>query len=259
MYCIIDCDSPADLGEMDMDEDSRVFPVFHDGIAAVVRATAAERLEISRGNAIAHQRVMEAVMRHGHTVLPVRFNTIAEAKGDKTAEQRIVDRVLAGRKNEMVGLLSTMRSLVELSVKGLWMDMEAIFRQVVEGSQEIQSLRKKLLAPGQTRGVRKGPANVTGQITLGERVKEDLEARKCHMEAALLGRLAPMAADVRKNKTFGDSMFANLALLVDTSRQEDVGAVLSAFEAEQAGQVKLRCVGPLPPCSFLELVITWED
>ena len=54
-------------------------------------------------------------------------------------------------------------------------------------------------------------------------------------------------------------MFANLALLVDKSRQDGVEAALSAFEAQQAGQAKLRCVGPLPPCNFLELVITWDD
>ena len=100
---------------------------------------------------------------------------------------------------------------------------------------------------------------MTGQVKLGERVKQALEARKCSTEATLMGLLMPLAKDFRKNKTFGDPMFANLALLVDKSRQESVEAALSAFESEQAGQIKLRCVGPLPPCNFLELVITWED
>jgi len=100
---------------------------------------------------------------------------------------------------------------------------------------------------------------VTGQIKLGERVKQALEARKCGTEAALMRRLTPLAKDSRRNKTFGDPMFANLALLVDKSRQNDIEAVLSAFETVQAGKVKLRCVGPLPPCNFLELVITWDD
>jgi len=68
-----------------------------------------------------------------------------------------------------------------------------------------------------------------------------------------------VAAEVRKNKTFGDPMFANLALLVDKAQQPAVEAVLSAFEARQAGAVKLRCVGPLPPSNFVELVITWDD
>jgi hypothetical protein len=64
---------------------------------------------------------------------------------------------------------------------------------------------------------------------------------------------------MRSNKALGDPMFANLALLVRKEQQDGVQAVLSAFEAEQAGQAKLRFVGPLPPCSFVELVICWED
>jgi len=259
IYCLVDCDAPAGFGPMGIEGNSEAFAVARDGIAAVVSATSSEKLEISRGNALAHQRVMEAVMQRGHTVLPVKFNTIAEDKGGKSAEERIVDHVLVGRNKEIVGLLSTMRPLVELGVKGLWTDMEAVFRNIADGSQEIQSLRKKLLATTGLGTAGRRPANMTGRIRLGELVKKALEARKSDMEAALLGRLAPLAKDSRPNKTFGDPMFANLALLVDKSRQESVEAALSAFEAEQAGQAKLRCVGPLPPCNFLELVITWDD
>jgi len=259
IYCVIDCDAPASFGQIGVDGNSEVFAVPYDGSAAVVSATSAEKLEISRGNALAHQRVMEAIMQRGHTVLPVRFNTIAEDKGESRAEQRIIGRVLAGRRDEIRGLLSTMRPLVEIGVKGLWTNIEAVFRDIVESSQEIQSLRKKLLGTGGPGAARGGPANITGRIKLGEMVKKALESKKCAMEAALLGRLAPLAADFRKNKTFGDPMFANLAILVGKSRQDSVEAALTAFEGEQVGQVKLRCVGPLPPCNFLELVISWDD
>jgi hypothetical protein len=259
IYCLIDCDTPANLGPTGIDGNLEVFFVLHDGIAAIVSATSAEKLEISRGNTLAHQRVMEAAMQRGHTVLPVRFNTIAEDSGKKTAEQRIIEQVLVGRRDEILCLLSKMRSLVELGVKGLWTNMEAVFRDIVEGSQEIQSLRKKLLATGSSGAPCRGLATMAGQLRLGEMVKKALEAKKCDLEATLLGRLVPMAVDVRKNRTFGDPMFANLAILLEQSRQDGVEAALSAFEAQHAGRVKLRCVGPLPPCNFLELVITWDD
>ena len=259
IYCVIDSDVPGSFVPMGIDGQSEVFAVPHNGIAAVVSATSAEKLEISRGNALSHQRVMEAVMQRGHTVLPVRFNTIAEDKGASTAQQRLIDHVLVARRDEILGLLSTLHSLVEVGVKGLWTNMEAIFRDIVASSPDIQSLRKKLLSSSAPAVPGRRPMNMTGQIKLGERVKQALEARKRSTEAALMGRLAPLAKDYRKNKTFGDPMFANLALLVEKSRQESVVAALSAFEAQQAGQVKLRCVGPLPPCNFLELVITWDD
>ena len=259
IYCVIDGDVPGSFGPMGIDGQSEVFAVSHDGMAAVVSDTAREKLEISRGNALAHQQVMEAVMQRGHTVLPVRFNTIAEGKGPSTAQQRLIDHVLVARRDEILGLLSTMHSLVEVGVKGLWTDMEAVFRDIVASSPDIQSLRKKLLPSSAPAAPGRRPMSMTGQIKLGERVKKALEARKCSTEAALMGRLAPLAKDFRKNKTFGDPMFANLALLVEKSRQESVVAALSAFEAEQVAETKLRCVGPLPPCNFLELVITWDD
>jgi hypothetical protein len=259
LYCLVDCDAADAFGPLVTDGNAEVFAVAHNGMAAVVGATSLEKLEISRGNALAHQRVMEAVMQRGHTVLPVKFNTIAEDKRGQSAEERIIDHVLVGRGKEIAGLLVTMRPLVELGVKGLWTDLPAVFRGVAEASQEIQSLRKKMLAGSGPAAPGRRPLNMTGQIRLGELVKKGLEARKHEMETSLLSRLTPLAKDSRRNKTFGDPMFANLAILVDKSRQSDVVAALSAFEAEKGGLVKLRCVGPLPPCNFLELVITWDD
>jgi len=203
---------------------------------------------------------MEAAMQRGLTVLPVRFNTIAEGKVGKTPQQRIIDHVLIGRRDEIHRLMAAMKPLVEMGVKGLWTNMETVFRDIVSASPEIQSCRKKLLgAPG-----RKGQANVTSQIKLGEMVKKALEARKLEAQGAMVKRLMPLVQDLRVNKTFGDPMFVNLAILVNKSRQDEVADALSAFEAQQACPPrgcpsKLRYVGPLPPCNFLELVITWDD
>ena len=258
IYCIVDSDAPGGFGQIGIDGSGEVFAVACDGTAAIVSATSAEKLEISRGNAISHQRVLEAVMQAGLTVLPVKFNTIAEDKGTKSARDRIVNHVLVGRGREIAGLLTTMKPLVELGVKGLWTDMDAVFADIVQSSPEIQSLRKKLMPAGPGVAAKRAP-NMTSQIKLGELVKKALEAKKRQMEASLLRLMAPIVKDSKLNKTFGDPMFANLALLVDKSRQGDVLAVLTAFEAQQVGKVKLRCVGPLPPCNFLELVITWDD
>lgn len=268
-YCIIDAldglgpgGAAADcFGETGVGG-AEVFTIRHDGIAAVVSATAEEKLEITRQNAVAHQRVMEAAMRQGHTVLPVRFNTIADDVADKPARQRVINHVLIGRRQEILGLLLKMGPLVELGVKALWTDIEAVFKAIVNGDPKIQSLRSRVFgssAVGAMGAEREGKGNVSGMARLGERVKDALEAEKSKAQSALLNRLTPLAVDYRVNKTFGDPMFANLALLVDKTRQDEVEAALSDFEAGQAGMARLRCVGPLPTCNFLELVITWDD
>ncbi len=75
----------------------------------------------------------------------------------------------------------------------------------------------------------------------------------------MIGCLAPLAVRWRRNKTFGDPMFANLALLVDKSALPEVEAALSAFERDHGGGIRLRCIGPVPPSNFVELAITWDD
>jgi len=267
-YCIIDAVDGPDGPQAEAESfgetgvgGAEVFTIRHNGIAAVVSATAEEKLEITRQNAVAHQRVMEAAMRQRHTVLPVRFNTIADDVADKPARQRVINHVLIGRRQEILGLLSKMGPLVELGVKALWTDIEAVFKAIVTCNPEIQSLRNKVLGGGggAVGATRAGKGIVSGMARLGEMVKDALEAEKNKTQAALLDRLTPLTVDYRANKTFGDPMFANLALLVDKTRQDEVQAALSDFEAGLGGRAKLRCVGPLPACNFLELVITWDD
>ena len=260
IYCIIDCDHETRFGPIGIDQASpEVFTIPYEGLAVAVSATHLDKFDISRGNVLAHQRVMETMMQRGHTVLPVKFNTIAEDKAGRSAESRIMEQVLVGRMSELSALLATMSTRVELGVKALWPDMDAVFRRIVSDHPKIKSLRGRLLAA--TRGGSARPRSnlLAAHARLGEMVKNALEARKGDAEKALTSRLAGIAADVRKNKTFGDAMFANLALLVEKTRQEEISLALSAFEAEQGEQVKLRCVGPVPPSNFIELVIGWDD
>ena len=258
IYCIIDCDTPKSFDSPGIGDDTpEVFAIPCQGVAAVVSPVASDEFDISRANLLTHQRLLETVMRAGHTVLPVRFNTIAKDRGGKSAERIIIDRVLAARKDEFANLLTFMNRHVEMGVKGLWPDINAVFQRIVEDDREIALLRGRLLSgpgPGASR-----PGDVAARMRLGERVKTALEARKEGARKQLISRLSGTVADMRENSVFGDAMFANLALLVEESRLADLEGVLSAFEADQAGGARLRYVGPMPPSSFIELVIDWEE
>jgi len=260
IYCIIDCDERASFGRIGIGDGSpEVFAIPYEGLAAVVSSTCRERFEISRENILVHQHVMEEAMQREHTILPVKFNTIAEDSPGRSAESRIAKHVLAGRTDELSALVSTISTRVELGVKGSWTDMNAVFSEIVDNHEDIRSLREKLLSTSRIT-TRAGRSNLpTGQIRLGELVKNALEAKKLDLEKKLTLQLAGIITDVRRNRTFGDSMFANLAVLVNKSRQEEICSTLSVFAAEGAGQVKVKCVGPVPPANFVELVITWDD
>ena len=260
VYCVIDCDERADFGPIGMGDDHpHVFAVAHEGVAALVGAAPCGKVQLSRGNLLCHQRVMEAAMARGHTVLPVRFSTIAEAESDRSAERRIVDRILVRRAGELRSLLGAMSARVELGVKGIWTDMAAVFSDLAGANEEIAALRQRLLAASRSASRVKAANVMARQVELGRLVQGALKEAKLAAETELAGRMAPWTVELKKNKTFGDSMFANLAILADSSRQADISDALSAFEAEWAGRVRLRSIGPVPPANFVELVITWDD
>ena len=217
IYCITDCNDPALFGPMGLGNDSEVFEIPYEGISAVVSRTSTEKFEISRVNTLKHQHVMKAVMERGYAVLPVRFDTIAEDKpdGSAVAESRILNHVLTKRKDEFNDLLARFRDLVELGVKGLWPDTSAVFAEIVSQHAEIRLQRKRILdgVSGRSAGPRSG--GLPPKARLGELVKKALDAKKSAAETELMNHLAGTIVDSRKNKTFGDPMFANLALLVE--------------------------------------------
>lgn len=251
IYCVIGTDQERNFGLMGIGgRGDEVYTLCYQGQAAVISNSPVTQYPISRENILAHQRVMERVMGD-YTVLPVRFGTIAESKDGVSAEQRIKEKVLRGRYKELEGLLQTMENKVELGVKALWADMSLIFGEIIQENKEIRILKKKIEArpPLQTRDER---------IALGEMVQSRLEAKREKEGKALLTALKKIAADYRTNKPLGDRMIMNAAFLVNTDAMEDFDNQVNKLAAEGQERIKLKYVGPVPPCNFVDLTVTWE-
>lgn len=261
IYCIIDCDEPKNFGCQAIDSGSGdVHTVVKGGIAAVVSPSSQEKYAINRQNTLVHQCVMEYLMEQGHTVLPVKFDTIAEEKNGVGPEERIVHQVLAKRFDEISSLLEAMRGRAEMGLKALWRDMSTIFREIVKSDAQIMRLRSKIVRQSSLEPRDQiGRAQFAMRVKLGELVKRALDTKKEQEERALLDAIRNIVVDFRKNKTFGDQMFANLAILVEKSRIEEFDRRLNGLADAIQGRVNLRYVGPLPPSSFIELVIKWEE
>jgi len=260
IYCVINCDEAKDFGCEAIGDDPRprggrrstVYTLVHNGIGAVVSPSSQDKYTIDRQNTLAHQRVMEHVMAQGHTVLPVKFDTIAESKNGVGPEERIVQQVLVKRFDELSSLLVLMRSRAEMGLKALWRDKHTVFQEIVGSNDEIRRLRTKVVG-------REGGAPFATLVKLGERVKQALDAKKERDQKELLDAVRDIVVDFRTNKTFGDQMFANLAFLVEDSRAEELDRRLNELADATAGRIKLRYVGPVPPSNFIELTITWDE
>lgn len=209
-------------------------------IAAIVCRCHADQYEVTRANMVAHQRVMEAAMKRW-PILPVRFDTIAENR------EKIVEKLLAARHEEFRDLLDLMAGKAELGLKALWTDMPGIFEEVVEenrGIKEARNKKRQAVAPADA-------------VRLGEMVKNALERKKKMEARRILRRFDGVWSDRKVNDVFGDPMVLNAAFLVENEREEEFDKRVEGLADETDGRIRVRYVGPIPPCNFVEIVVTW--
>jgi len=214
-------------------------------IAAVISNSPIVKYPVTRENTMAHQKVLEKVMEK-HTVLPVRFCTIAEE------ESLIEEKVLKARYEEFKNLLSQMKDKIELGVRALWPNVPGIFEEIVKENKEIKRLKEKALKSQSEQ------ESYAGRIKIGELVEEALKAKKEKEKRMLLEALKPLAEDIRENRVLGDRNFFNTAFLVKKQREKQFDKKMAELEEKYGPRVKFSYIGPVPICNFVEIAITWE-
>lgn len=249
IYCIGEADRPAAYGAMGIGAQSDVRTVFADGLSALVSPSPVVTHAVTRANTMAHQLVMEKAMAHG-PILPVRFGTIAEARNGIGPEEMIRDRLLVERGGEFRRLLDRMRDKVELGVKLLWTDLRAVYDEILAESADIRRLRAELQ--------RRSTAPRGAKIRLGGMVKTALDAKRAREARILLRGLREISAEFRDNKISGDQMIANAAFLVADDRVAEFDRAVGELGERFEGRLRLKYVGPVPPCNFVEIVVSWD-
>lgn len=251
IYCVIGSDEEKGFGPMGIGgRGDEVFSIPFKDIAAVVSDSRVKEYPISRENMLAHQKVMELLMR-SYTVLPVKFGTIAKGNAQRGPSERIRREVLDRRYNELHDLLERMEGKVELGLKCLWTNMESIFAEIVEEQSDIRRMKQKI-AQGRPVKIR------DRRITLGEKVKNALDRKREREEAEILKVLRPLYQDIQSGNVFGDSMVTNTSFLVARDKVGQFDAVLNQISSANNGRMKYKYVGPVPPCNFVELTIVLE-
>jgi len=113
VYCIIESNEGRNFGPIGIGERGDIVSTIgYNDISAVISSSPMTKYVINRENMMAHERVIEVVMKD-YTVLPVRFCTIASS-----AEE--VRTLLRRRYSEFKGLLRDMDNKVEMGLKAIW-------------------------------------------------------------------------------------------------------------------------------------------
>jgi hypothetical protein len=248
VYCIVHgsveqaVDGVRAIGDLDVP----VRTVARDGLAAVISDTPVLRYEATRQNLVAHERVIEAVMRD-QTPLPVRFGTIADS-ADAIAD---IQKLLATRAAEFDGLLNEMDGRVELGLKVFWRNESEVFARIVSEDDHIRGLRDAI-----RRGA--GGASQASRVRLGEMVKAALAHVRDAEAARILAPLRRIAERVSENPVVLDRMILNGAFLVTKAREAEFDEAVAALDSDRADQLRVTYVGPVAPYNFVRIVVNWD-
>jgi len=243
IYCIIGTKEEKNFGPIGIgDRGDEVYTICYEDIGAVISSSPITKYPVSRDNTMAHQTILEKAMEDC-TVLPARFCTIAKN------EEEIVEKVLKGRYKEFKELLAKMEGKVELGVKAFWKDMDLIFREIAEIG-EIQRLKAMVV---------KNPSRSTRdlRIKVGELVQSALEAKKKRESEKIVSELKDLTVDYRMNSTYGDRWIMNSAFLVDKVKEKEFDTRMDELDKRYGDRIDFKYVGPVPPCNFVEIRITW--
>jgi hypothetical protein len=195
---------------------------------------------VSKETMLAHEKVIEIVMRD-YTVLPVRFYTVAP-----NAEE--VRSLLRRRYLEFKKLLRELDNKVELGLKVLWRDMNAIFKEIIAENIASEATRAGTMAHSGKEADRDSGA-------VGEIVKLALEEKKAGEREALLQPLRQLCSNFCLNRTYGDDMLMNAAFLVDRAREKEFDSCVEELGVHYGNRIEFKYVGPVPPYSFVNIVV----
>ncbi len=244
IYAIVATDEEKSLGPIGIGhQESEVTTICYHDIGALISPSSIVKYPVTRANTMAHQKAMEEVMKY-NPMLPVRFGTIGEGV------DLIKEKVLKARYSEFKDLLGYMKDKIELGLKALWWSKEAVFREIVDENRDIKIFRDRLIS----RGLR---AQRDDQIRLGDMVKKTLDNKRMWEEKTILKFFKGLWVDHKINNTFGDQMVTNSAFLVKGVMEKKFDQAVEKLSAKYDGRLKLKYVGPVPPCNFVEIVVKW--
>ncbi len=249
IYCIIATKYDANFGTIGVGErGDLVSTIGIDGLCMVVSDHPLSKFVVNPENILAHQKVIEAVMKEFDSVLPIRFGTIAATPDE-------IRDLLNRRYGEFMELLNQFENKVELNVRGTWKNMGTIYQEIDKEHSELQKIRKEieLLADQEQRSHKIKEAGEIVELALAE--KKEYESER------IIGALKRSVFEYKHNKLSKDSMFMNTAFLINGGRETEFDNIMTDLGNEYQDRCDFVYTAPLPIFNFIDLKIfpeKWE-
>lgn len=252
IYCIIETKIERNFGPIGIGgRGDEVTTIGYKDLGMVISNSPMTKYVVSRENLLAHERVVEEVMKE-FTVLPVRFCTIA-SNADEI--RNLLDR----RYREFKNLLRDMDHKIELGTKGLWKNMETLFKEITIENKEIKRLKEKIQNGMGKKNISSTGTFLEAKMEVGKLVEEALKRKKEKEAEKIVDELRRTAFGHKLNNTVSDEMFINAAFLVDRGREKEFDNIMDDLSEKHKDRIKFMYVGPLPPYNFVNITIYPEE
>lgn len=236
LYCIIKAKQPHKF-KLKGIEGTDVYTIPAGELSAVVSDSEIKEYLLTRENALAHQEVIEQVMKEGYDVLPFGFSIVVKATKD------LKEKILESKKEELLATFKKVEGKVELGFKALWQDMASIFQEILAENKEIQVAKRQA----------QKTLNQFKVAAVGELVAKCLEQKREKEAQKILKPLQELASDFEGKEIRGDSMICSSAFLVSKKNEKRFDKEVEALTEKLGKRIKFLYIGPIPPFSFIDL------
>jgi hypothetical protein len=249
IYCIIASNYDHNFGPIGIgSQGNLVTTIGFEGLCMVVSDHPLNKFVVNPENMLAHQKVIEEVMKEFNSVIPVRFGTIAATPDE-------IRNLLQRRYSEFSDLLQAFENKVEFNLKGHWKNLEVIFKEIDAEYEEVKNIRKEIEREND-------PRRKEGKMVIaGEEVKKALKLKKNRETEDILESLKRTVFDYKLNKTNDDSLFMNVAFLVNSGREKEIDNIMTDLGEQYKDRTDFIYTTALPIFNFIDLKIfpeKWE-
>lgn len=249
IYCIIASDYDVNLGPIGIGgRGDLVSTIGFDGLCMVVSDHPISRFVVNPENMLAHQKVIEEVMREFKSVLPIRFGTIAATPDE-------IRNLLNRRYNEFMELLRQFENKVELNVRGTWKNIGNIYKEIDQENAELHNIKSELekIEDKETLNLK--------IIDAGNLVKQALVEKKQAETENIIDAFRRSVFEYKLNKTNSEAMFMNTAFLVNSGREVEFDNIMADLGSQYDDRADFVYSSQLPIFNFIDLKIfpeKWE-
>jgi hypothetical protein len=243
VYGIIQGSQPTTFGKTGIGGVGETVYTIHNGdVAAVVSKTAVFIFDPTRENALAHEHVIETVMK-SHTIIPMSFGTVFRTDQD-------IKAVLKSIYPSLQDVLKQMAGKLEFGLKVTW-DRDRVIEELKRDHEEIHrfhiELTKKHLQ-----------STYFARMQLGRMIDKALAERSADYVREIYDALRSICVASRDNKPIGDKMIMNAAFLIDRNREADFDAAVNKVAHKFSDRLNFKYTGPWPPYNFVNIRLKLE-